>query len=215
MENGNRGIHANRFLPFSVDHFGRPIGPAVYRIAQEIAPQAVSYGERVLGDSAVAMTLFEEVAATVSRSLKADTNSGLRRVRAMRQYLFRAYLRRIGTARRTEPHLLFGSELLRDRSPLRAEVGQIETAVVLREIQDCCDDITRAILRRRLEGCSWKQIEREFGISANAATLRLRRAVRNLRPDSADVATSPATSFFVDGSVPLPRATRRRLMRAS
>lgn len=199
MWNGNSEIHANRFLPHSVDHFGRPISPPVLRIAQEIAPQAVSYGERVLGDPAVAMTVFEEVAASVSHAIS-DIHSGPQHIREMRRYLFRSYLRRISTVRRMEPCLLCGSEHLTEAS-LQVAAPQIETAVVLREIRDFCDGLTRAILQRRLEGCSWKQIEGEFGISANAAALRLRRTVRNLRALSTHTAASPRTTSLVARSV--------------
>jgi DNA-directed RNA polymerase specialized sigma24 family protein len=212
MENEHRGIHASRFLPHSVDHFGRPIDPFVFRIAQEIAPQAVSYGERILGDPAIAMTLFEEVAASVSHALGEDVASGPH-VREMRRYLFRSYLRRISTARRAEPRLLRASEHHRESCAQRTDVQKIETAVVLREVLDCCDGVTRAILQRRLEGCSWKQIEREFGLSANAAALRLRRAVRNLRTASSNAATSTQPSFFPQSAV--PARTARRLLRAS
>jgi DNA-directed RNA polymerase specialized sigma24 family protein len=214
VENGNTGSRANRFLPHSVDHLGRPIGPDVFRIAQEIAPRAVSYGNRVLGDSAVAMTLFEEAAASVSRTLGEDIDSGPH-VREMRRYLFRSYLRRISTARRTEPCLICASEHFRNSSLQDAEVRKIETAVVLREVLDRCDGMTRAILQRRLEGCSWKQIEREFGISANAAALRLRRTVRNLRTAST-YATAPATRpSLVPRSAVLPQTIAKRLLRAS
>ena len=212
MENEHRGIHASRFLPHSVDHFGRPIDPFVFRIAQEIAPQAVSYGERILGDPAIAMTLFEEVAASVSHALGEDVASGPH-VREMRRYLFRSYLRRISTARRAEPRLLRASEHHRESCAQRTDVQKIETAVVLREVLDCCDGVTRAILQRRLEGCSWKQIEREFGLSANAAALRLRRAVRNLRTASRNAATSTQPSFLPQSAV--PAQTARRLLRAS
>ena len=212
MENGNGGIHASRFLPHSVDHFGRPIDPSVFRIAQELAPQAVSYGERILGDSAIAMTLFEEVAASVSHALAGNVDSGPH-VREMRRYLFRSYLRRISTARRAEPHFLRTSAHPRESRIRGTDVQKIETAVMLREVLDCCDGLTRAILRRRLEGCSWKQIEREFGLSANAAALRLRRVIRNLQTASPNGAVPTQPSFFSPSAVPVQRA--RRLLRAS
>jgi len=212
VDTENSGIRGCRFLPHSVDHFGRPIDPSVFRIAQEIAPQAVSYGERILGDSAMAMTLFEEVAASVSHALGEDVDSAPH-VREMRRYLFRSYLRRISTARRAEPRLLRAPEHLRDSCIPRTDVQKIETAVALREVLDCCDGVTRAILQRRLEGCSWKQIEREFGLSANAAALRLRRAVRNLRSASPNATTSTQSSLFPQSAA--PAQTARRLLRAS
>ena len=56
-----------QFFLNSVDHLGRPIDPSVLSVAQEIGPGAVPYAEKVLGDPALAISLFEETAATVSK----------------------------------------------------------------------------------------------------------------------------------------------------
>lgn len=167
-----------------MDHFGRSIDPRIFGIAQEIAPQAVSYGDRLLRDSAVAMTLFEEVAANVSQALKEDLDCGLPHVREMRRYLFRSYLRRISAIRRMEPFLFYTAAVFKQSPSQCSDVRTIEAGVLLRELEDCCDSVTRLILRRRLEGYSWKQVEHEFGISANAAALRVKRALRHLHTPS-------------------------------
>ena len=51
------------FLLNSIDRLGRPIHPGVLSVAQEISHQALAYAERILGDPAVALNLFEEAAA--------------------------------------------------------------------------------------------------------------------------------------------------------
>ena len=89
-----------RFLLNSVDLLGREIDPAVLSVAQEIATRAVSYGERLLGDPALAISLFEEAAATVSKTIKEKAASGKPRIRDMRGNLFRTYLRRISVERK-------------------------------------------------------------------------------------------------------------------
>lgn len=89
-----------RFLLNSVDLLGREIDPAVLSVAQESAPRAVSHGEKLLGDPALATSLFEEAAATVSKTINEKEASGKPRIRDMRGYLFRAYLRRISVERK-------------------------------------------------------------------------------------------------------------------
>ena len=64
------------FLLNSVDRLGRTIDPTVLSVATEIAPRALLYAEKLLGDPALAMNLFEEAAATVSHALKEKSASG-------------------------------------------------------------------------------------------------------------------------------------------
>lgn len=215
MEHRNRAIPATRFLANSIDHLGRPIDPDVFTIAQEIAPQAVSYGERLLRDPALAMTLFEEVAAAVSRTLKEATAYGPLHVREMRRYLFRSYLRRLSAARRTEPCLSCVAKEIKQCSQQEGNASKIETAVLFRELLDCFDPATRAILQRRLEGCSWKQVELEFGISANAAALRVKRAVRHFQAPSPRSRESMQQPAILPQPAALYPATTKRLPRAS
>ena len=53
----------------SVDLLGRTVDPFVLSVAQEMANRAVAYGERLLGDPALALSLYEEAAATVSKTV--------------------------------------------------------------------------------------------------------------------------------------------------
>src|SRR6202043_3263518 len=91
------------FLLNSVDHLGRIIEPAVLSVAQEIGPSAVRYAEKVLGDPALAITLFEESAATVSQTQRERAARGTPDVKDMRGYLFLAYIRRVRREKRAEP----------------------------------------------------------------------------------------------------------------
>src|SRR6266702_2627150 len=91
------------FLLNSVDRLGRPIDPGVLSVAQDISHQALVYAEKILGDPAVALNLFEEAAATPP-------------VRDLRAYLFRAYVRRISQERRREVALKHEVELRQERN---------------------------------------------------------------------------------------------------
>lgn len=46
----------------AIDRLGRPIDLCVLSVAQEMAPQALTYAEKFVGDSCVAMNLLEEAA---------------------------------------------------------------------------------------------------------------------------------------------------------
>src|SRR5580692_1619992 len=90
-----------RFLLNSVDLSGREIDPTVLSVANRIAPKAIPYAERLLGDPAVAMNLFEQAAASVSEAIKAKQASGSA-VRDLAAYLFRAYIRLVSEAKRKD-----------------------------------------------------------------------------------------------------------------
>src|SRR5271165_2440205 len=77
-----------------VDRRGRVIDPAVLNAAEEIGRRALRHAERQLIDPAVAATLLEEAAATVSRAMSATAMSE-RPIRDLHSYLFRAFLRRV------------------------------------------------------------------------------------------------------------------------
>ncbi len=81
---------------------GRSIEPCVFLVAQGIANQAVSYTEKLLGDSCVAVNLLEEAAATVSEVIRAKEAAQIAPIRDVRRYLFRVFLRKVAEARRNE-----------------------------------------------------------------------------------------------------------------
>src|SRR6266699_3787210 len=84
---------------------GRSIEPWVFLVAQDIADQAVSYAEKFLGDSCVAVNLLEEAAATVSEVIRAKEAAQIAPIRDVRRYLFRVFLRKVADARRNETHV--------------------------------------------------------------------------------------------------------------
>ena len=169
------------FLLSSVDRLGRVIDSSVLSAAQEIAACAVSYGERLLGDPALALTLFEEAAATVSITLRRKEATSQPQIREMRRYLFRAYLRHVGTQSPTGRGR--GATLPRNLETRNSddESTKLERRILVRELLDGCDRVTKEIVIRRLEGCSWKEIEKTCNIPANAANLRFSKALKNFQ----------------------------------
>ena len=165
----------------SVDRFGRIVDPSILSVAQEIASRAVSHGEQVLGDPALALTLFEEAAATVSRIAGEKLASGKPSIRDIRSYLFRVYLRRIGIEKKVSLSLDQATDEQWERHAQRTYQRDIERQILLKEVLESCDTLTREIFYLRLEGCSWKEIERRSGIPLNAASLRFSKTLRRLR----------------------------------
>jgi DNA-directed RNA polymerase specialized sigma24 family protein len=165
----------------SVDRLGRTVEPPVLSVAQEIASQAVSHGEKLLGDPALALTLFEEAAATVSKTIGEKLASGKPAIRDMRSYLFRAYLRRIGIEKKASLSLDQATDEQWESHAQRTHQRDIERQILLKEVLESCDTLTREIFYLRLEGCSWREIEKRSGIRLNAASLRFSKALRRLR----------------------------------
>lgn len=169
------------FLLSSVDRLGRPIAPAVLSVAQEIAPQAISYGEKLLGDPAVSSDLFEEAAAAVSEAIKKRAKSGQSPIRDLRAYLFRTFMRRISAEREKQVGAAINSEQFDEQRATTRQITSVEMSLLLDEVMAACDKVTQEIALRRLEGFSWNEIGPRYGMSAHAARVRYSRALQRLR----------------------------------
>lgn len=173
--------HGPAFLLNSVDRLGREIDPAVLSAAQEIGPSAVRYAEKLLGDPALAITLFEEAAATVSQTRREKAARGKPDVKDMRGYLFLAYIRRVRREKRAEPVLNDPKNLDLARRAQYMEMQDVERNLIMAEALATCDTVTQNIVLRRLEGFSWKEIELLCGVSGHAARQRFSATVQRLR----------------------------------
>lgn len=164
----------------AVDRLGRRIDPAVLAAAEEIAPRAVQYGEKLLRDSALATTLLEESAATVSRAI-ALRRDGVAGIRNLQAYVFRAFLRRINRARRKDPLLasVADAQFTVDTGPVAAS-EEFDLKVLVDELLTRCDPVVRDMFYRRMQGFSWKEIGRAHGTSAHAAESRFSQALRRI-----------------------------------
>jgi DNA-directed RNA polymerase specialized sigma24 family protein len=172
---------ATPFLLNDKDHRGRPIASPLLSVAQEIAPRAVNHGEKLLGDPALALSLFKEAAATVSNTIVAKQASGKPGIRDLRNYLFRVYLRRIDTERKASLTFEDATERDWEKHAQRLDKIEVERDILFKEVLKSCDTLTREIFYLKLEGCSWKEIEKRCGIPVNAASLRFSKALRQLQ----------------------------------
>ena len=169
------------FLLHSVDRRGRRIDPGVLSVAQEISRQALAYAEKILGDPAVVLNLFEEAAAAVSEAVEPKKAAAKPPVRDLRAYLFRAFVRRISREKRREVALSNEVKWLQEWNRTTRSSAGLDMKVLLDEVMAACDRVTQEIALRRLEGFSWNEIGDRHGISAHAARLRFSKALKRAR----------------------------------
>jgi hypothetical protein len=93
----------NRIFRISpVDRLGRRISPSVLDAAEDVGRRAIEHAEREHIDPAVAATLLEEAAATVSRALDAKRHRTQNAVRDLPSYLFLAFIRRVNRTKKRQ-----------------------------------------------------------------------------------------------------------------
>ena len=179
---------------------GRSIEPCVFLVAQGIADQAVSYAEKFLGDSCVAVNLLEEAAATVAEVIRAKEAAQIAPIRDVRRYLFRVFLRKVAEARRNETPY---EEISQWHShPCDDSHGDgLDSQILLDQILGHFDSVTREMILRRIEGHSWGEIASEFDLSNHAARVRFSKALQWLR-------TSVETSRNGSLELTLPRTKK-------
>jgi DNA-directed RNA polymerase specialized sigma24 family protein len=174
-EASQRDCHLNAVAPS-----GRMIEPGVFSAAQDIEGQAVSYAGKFLGDSYVIVNLLEEAAAIVSDAIRAKDAAGAARIQDVRRYLFRVFLRQVAEARRAEAPYAKASRvysyLCND-----CQVEELDSQLLLDQILDHFDSVTREMILRRIEGHSWDEIAAEFDLSNHAARVRFSKALQRLR----------------------------------
>jgi hypothetical protein len=165
----------------AVDPLGRPIETSVLSVAQEIAPQALCYVEKFVGDPCVAINLLEKAAGAVSEAVHAKEAAKVPPIRDLRAYLYRAYLRRIAAERQHESCVQLSVEdHLIPNGALDME-ARVETKLLLKQILGMCDRKTRAIIWGRMEGRSWDEIAYDLVTSNHAARLHYSKALRAIR----------------------------------
>ncbi len=165
----------------SVDRRGRRIDPAVLNAAEEIRRRALRHAERQLIDPAVAATLLEEAAATVSRAMSAAAMSE-RPIRDLRSYLFRAFLRRVNKRLKRELSLTESLRThAREASSSVDPRSLLENKILIDEFLMQCDPATRDMLWRRMVGFSWKEIGVSYGVSSHAAESRFNQTLQKVR----------------------------------
>jgi DNA-directed RNA polymerase specialized sigma24 family protein len=164
-----------------VDRLGRTISPLVLDAAEEIGRRAIQHAEKLLIDPAVAAGLLEEAAATVSRALASEKHSTQTDVRDLPSYLFRAFIRRVDKIKKRQLTEVDGVPVPTPSSGNPTDpLAGVEMKILVDELLTRCDAVTREMFYRRIQGFSWKEIGRSYGISEDAAKVRFRKAVRRI-----------------------------------
>jgi len=179
MHGGARPLNRNlRISP--VDRRGYTIGHPVLVAAEEIGRRAMEHAEQLLFDPAIAATLLEEAAASVSRALLSKRHSRQAGVRDLPSYLFRAFIRRINRARKRQ--LIQEAAILAHLavSPNSTDPNDLDLKILVDELLTRSDPVTREMFYRRVQGFSWKEIGSSYGISDHAAESRFSQAIRKL-----------------------------------
>jgi len=164
-----------------VDRLGRRISPSVLDAAEEVGRRAIEHAERELIDPAVAATLLEEAAATVSRALDAKRHHTQNAVRDLPSYLFLAFIRRVN---RTKKRQLLLEDAIQVRSAgshnSTDPEAELELKILVDELLTRCDPVTRDMFYRRIQGFSWKEIGLSYNISGHAAESRFNQALHKV-----------------------------------
>jgi DNA-directed RNA polymerase specialized sigma24 family protein len=175
----NKRPHA--FLVNSVDHFGREIDPEVLAVAQHIADRAMTQAEMLLGDPARALTLLEEMAATVTSTIRTKIVRSEPPIEDLDRYLYLAFIRRVRNEVQRTPTLLRSDETDWEMFEPHGSPEEIERKVLAHELLADYDTVTAEIILRRYGGQAWREIGAACGISATAARLRFRKAILQIR----------------------------------
>jgi len=165
-----------------VDRRGRPIDSQVLKIAQSIATRAIPFAEGLIKDPALAASLLEECAASVSRVVRKRAQLHKPAIANLEAYLFRAFIRRVNTAKRTE--LLTSAAVTFAGNGSFSGTGyseKFDLKILSDELVTRCDSVTRDMFYRRIQGFSWKEIGRCYGVSAHAAEARFSKHLNEIR----------------------------------
>jgi hypothetical protein len=177
------GAAPSSFRLNSVDRHGRQIDPTVLAAAETIFPKALDYGQSLLGDLAVIANALEEVAANVSqRMARRDSSGEPEAIRNLPGYVFRAFVREVNRLKNKELAVLDAAvegQTLAQR--LADPARQLEMKVLVKECLARFDFTERDMCWRRLEGFTWDEIGPVHGLSAHAAEVRFRNAVRAVK----------------------------------
>ena len=179
MHGGARPLNRNLCIS-PVDRRGRTIGHPVLVAAEEIGRRAMEHAEQLLFDPAIAATLLEEAAASVSRALLSKRHSRQAGVRDLPSYLFRAFIRRINRAKKRQ--LIQEAAILAHlaESPNSTDPNDLDLKILVDELLTRSDPVTREMFYRRIQGFSWKEISFSYGISEHAAESRFGQAIHKL-----------------------------------
>ena len=157
MDRGARSPDRNLQIN-PVDRLGRMITPVVLDAAEQIARRAIYHAEKLFIDPAVATTILEQAAATVSRAIESKGRFSDNAVRDIPAYLFRAFIRRINKAKKRQLILEDSARLnsLESHKPIHPQPS-LDLKILVDELLTRSDSMTRDMFYRRVQGFSWKE----------------------------------------------------------
>jgi DNA-directed RNA polymerase specialized sigma24 family protein len=177
----HRKAKSSPFFLNSIDRLGRDIDADVLAAAQEIGRRAISKAEKILDDPATALNLLEEMAATVSRTLRERKTAGKPPITDLKGYLFLAFIRRVRREKRKQLVFDESSERGWEGPSPHMDQSAIERKLLLDELLASYDTATQDIILCRLNGLSWQEIETACGVTRDAAKKRFYKAIRRLQ----------------------------------
>jgi DNA-directed RNA polymerase specialized sigma24 family protein len=158
-----------------VDQLGRRIDPAVLAVAEQILRRAVAPGLKLLGDPAMVANLLEEAAAIVSLRLQSQ------QIQNVPAYLLKCFLRKVNRLKSRQIVTVHLDEGQWEGIAWTDPSAQFDMKILCDEFLARCDCITQCMLRRRLQGYSWKEIGKLHGMSAHAAEERCSHVLQQVR----------------------------------
>jgi len=181
MDRGARSPDRNLQIN-PVDRLGRMISPVVLDAAEQIARRAIYHAEKLFIDPAVATTLLEQAAATVSRAIESKGRFSDNAVRDIPAYLFRAFIRRINKAKKRQLILEDSARLnsLESHKPVHPQ-PTLDLKILVDELLTRSDSMTRDMFYRRVQGFSWKEIGVSHNISGHAAEKHFNKEIHKIR----------------------------------
>jgi len=171
------GSNSLRINP--VDRRGREINPAVLAAAEEVIPNALEYGLKMLRDPALVANVLEEVAAAVSRQIASKDPPGEPLpIQNLAGYVFRGFVRRVNRLKSKQPPLVSSNSDGDSRTARWVDPTVcLETKILVDECLAQLDFVARDMFWRRAQGFSWKDIGKLHGLTGHAAEARFRSAL--------------------------------------
>ena len=124
---------------------------------------------------------MEEAAAAVSLAIDRKKHGGQQRVRDLRAYLFRAFLRRVNRAKKRQLLVENAVRLLSASSSNSTDpLAELELKIFIDEFLTDGDSVARDMFYRRTQDLSWRDIGSSYGISGHAAESRFSQAIHRL-----------------------------------
>lgn len=156
------------------DSKDQPVEPTVRESAQRIWRRVVYYVRKERSDDTNAAEVFEEAVHAVSRRMQRDNES--EPIHNIDSYLFHSFVHRFLRRVRREDRIQYydSSEALDSigrRSP-KNPMTELENRILLKQVISAMDSRIREMFALRSAGHSWKEVGRQFGISAHNAEVQ-------------------------------------------